>query len=165
MGRPAVAPYVRQIHIKDAALVHGDGGVYYQIRPCGTGVVDFGQLLPIVAKANPAVNLTIENDESREGSDAGASNILIELSEPEFLRGHPDLTTQELAEYFDLVRSYEERGRSGQEPDLAGYGTRPYGYREAVAYNKDSADHLRKVCAAHGLPLDSSSPANGEVGP
>ncbi|MEU6658848.1 sugar phosphate isomerase/epimerase family protein [Streptomyces sp. NPDC046821] len=157
-----VAPYVRQTHIKDAALIHGDGGVCYQMRPCGTGVVPFDELLKVIAEANPTVNLTIENDEAREpGVDPLI--MLIELYGPEFLRGHPDLTTEEFAAYHELLRSYEERVRSGAVPDLAEYAARPFGYAETVAYIKDSADHLRKVCATHGLPLETSVAQNSEV--
>lgn len=142
-----VAPFVRQTHIKDAALISGPGGVDYQMRPCGTGVIDFAELLGIVLAANPAVNLTLENDEAREPGGRGALVTLIELYHPEFLAAHPDLSTQEFAAYVELLHHYDALVRDGRRPGQDAYGARPFGYRECVAYIQDSRDHLRDALA------------------
>src|ERR1700722_2789996 len=42
-----VAPYVRQTHVKDAYVAFADGGLDFQMRPCGQGIVDFEAILPI----------------------------------------------------------------------------------------------------------------------
>ncbi len=64
-----VAPYTRQTHCKDGMLGYGGGGVDYQHRPIGTGVVDYHQILPILAAANPGLNLSIEPPQSVEDAD------------------------------------------------------------------------------------------------
>jgi len=61
----SVAPYTRQTHLRDAALLPGPGGLAYQMRPCGDGVVDFAALVPILLAASPALNLSLETDEPR----------------------------------------------------------------------------------------------------
>jgi hypothetical protein len=148
-----VAPYVRQSHIKDAAMLHGDGGLLYQMRPCGAGVVDFAELLPVLAEANPDLHLTIENDQSLTDAPRPRHRMLVEIYEPEFLAAHPDLTVEEFAAFVEMVHRYEERVAAGEVPDWAAYAALPYGYAETVTYIRDSAAHLRLVCEKAGLPL------------
>ncbi|MFB7191998.1 sugar phosphate isomerase/epimerase family protein [Streptomyces sp. NPDC056240] len=143
-----VAPYVRQTHIKDAHVAHGEDGLYYQLRPCGTGVVDFTQVIPIITGANPRVNLTLETYESYEDRPRNPEKWLLEIYDEEFLRAHPDLTTAEFAAYLKTVRDYEQRIAAGELPDLDTYARAPFGYAEAVRYIKDSAAHIREICAA-----------------
>ncbi|MDQ4504296.1 sugar phosphate isomerase/epimerase family protein [Sinomonas sp. ASV322] len=150
-----VAPYVRQTHMKDAHLAHGEGGLYYQLRPCGTGVVDFAEVLAVIARANPDVNLTIENDESQDDRPRPAEKWLIEVYDKDFLAAHPDLTVEEFAEYLDLIRSYEARIAGGDVPSLDDYAAQPFGYRETVDSILASADLLRTVCAELSLPLEA----------
>jgi sugar phosphate isomerase/epimerase len=145
-----VAPYVRQTHIKDAALSHGRGGVRYQMRPCGTGAVDFAAILPIILAANPTINLSMETDQARTPG-AVPLDMLIELYNPEFLAGHPDLSEPELAQYKALIQSYEGRIAAGTELSIDEYLAQPFGYDECVRYIHDSAKHLREVLSATGL--------------
>ncbi|QXW04969.1 MULTISPECIES: sugar phosphate isomerase/epimerase family protein [Rhodococcus] len=152
-----LAPYVRQTHIKDAAITYTSGGLGYQMRPCGTGVVDFESILPILAAANPDLTLTIENDESLADVPRERRTMLIEAYDPEFLRAHPDLTVEELAAYLEMVKTYDDAIRSGDRPNATEYASRPYGYAETVAYIQDSAQHLREICHRHNLPLDSAT--------
>ncbi|GAA3085548.1 sugar phosphate isomerase/epimerase [Kribbella aluminosa] len=146
-----VAPYVRQSHIKDARLAHGEDGLYYQLRPCGTGVVDFGEVLPIILDANPALNLTIENYESYEDRPRQPEKWLLEIYEAEFLAAHPDLTVPEFAAYLELVHRYESRIAAGELPDLETYAAQPFDYAEAVASIVGSAAHVRHICSTRNL--------------
>lgn len=148
-----VAPYVRQTHLKDGLLAFGDGGLDYQHRPCGDGVIDFDQILPILADANPALNLTIENPQAKEDQLRPASVIFIEVFEPAFLAGHPDLTVEEYAAFMQLVYDYGGRLESGEIPDRLTYAMRPYDFDAAIALIKKGAAHLRAVCVKHDLPL------------
>ncbi|SOD72596.1 sugar phosphate isomerase/epimerase [Jatrophihabitans sp. GAS493] len=148
-----VAPYVRQTHLKDGLLSFGDGGLDYQHRPCGDGVIDFGEILPILADVNPTLNLTIENPQAREDALRPASVIFIELFDPEFLAGHPDLTVGEYAAFIQLAHDYAERLAAGEIPDRLTYGARPYDFEAAIALIKKGAAHLRSVCIEKGLPL------------
>jgi len=142
-----VAPYVRQTHIKDAHVAHGKGGLYYQLRPCGSGVVDFTKVIPVIAEANPRVNLTLENYESYEDRPRPPEKWLLEVYDEDFLQAHPDLSTTELAAYLKMVHDYEERIASGELPDLDTYAKQPFGYAETVRYITDSTDHIREVCS------------------
>ncbi|MBU9147652.1 sugar phosphate isomerase/epimerase [Burkholderia multivorans] len=48
-----LAPHVRQTHIKDAYVARAPGGLDFQTRRCGEGIVDFETIIPILADANP----------------------------------------------------------------------------------------------------------------
>jgi hypothetical protein len=143
--------------VKDALIAHTEGGLMYQMRPCGTGVVDFHGVLPVVAAANPTIHLSIENDESLEDRPRPRSRMRIEIDNPDFLAGHPDLTEEEKVAYLDMVAAYEQRIANGEVPSFDEYAAQPYGYAETVKYIQDSAAHLRAVCEAHGLPLGPAS--------
>jgi sugar phosphate isomerase/epimerase len=156
-----VAPYVRQTHVKDAALAHEGGELVYQLCPCGTGVVDFDELLPILAAANPKLNLSIENDQSRDDGPR-VRRPTIEIDNPDFLAGHPDLTDEELMAYIDLVKAYDRRIAVGEAPSPSAYAAQPYGYAETVAAIQQSAAHLRSVCYTHDLPLADTHVASAE---
>lgn len=148
-----VAPYTRQTHLKDGLLSFGDGGLDYQHRPCGDGVIDFTEILPILAAANPGLNLTIENPQAHEDAERPASVIFIEVFEPEFIAAHPDVTVEEYAAFIQLVNSYGERIASGEVPDRVTYLQKPYDFDAAIALIKRGAAHLRTVCVDQGLPL------------
>ena len=139
-----VAPYVRQTHVKDVALVFGTEGVDRQPRPCGQGVIDFRAILTILAEARPDLNLSIEN------STARSAIAPIQIFDPVWLAAHPDLSIAEFAAFVQLVRQYEGRIARGEVPDVASYQAQPFGYAEAVAYIQDSAAYLRGILAEMG---------------
>lgn len=152
-----VAPYVRQTHIKDA-LIAFDGEVLdFQMRPCGDGVVDFSGILPILAAAKPDLNLSIENYESFTDRPRNPPRMIIEIADPAWLAGHPDLSVEEYAAYIRMVRDYAERIASGVVPDRKAYiawAVENYHYDETVSYITKSAAHVRGICEAKGLPLE-----------
>ena len=152
-----LAPYIRQTHVKDVYVAHAPRGLDFQLRPCGEGIVDFRAILPILAKANPALHLSIENAESTADRPRSNSHprTYIEIYEPAWLAGHPDLTVIELAAYVEAVHAYERRVCAGEVADWETYESRPFGYAEAIDYIKKSADHLRAVCAELKLPLEA----------
>lgn len=55
-----LAPHVRQTHIKDAYVARAPGGLDFQGRPCGDGIVDFAATLSILHRTNPGPNLSLE---------------------------------------------------------------------------------------------------------
>jgi hypothetical protein len=163
-----VAPYVRQTHIKDAYVGRAPGGFDFQPRACGTGVVDFPAVLSILAEANPALNLSLEINQSTDDNRRKANpRQCIQLDDPVWRAGHPDLTSEELEAYIVMVDAYERRVATGEiqnwedyEACNYGYPTyehQTYGFAEAVAYIKQSARHIRSVCAKEGIPLSTSS--------
>lgn len=162
-----VAPYVRQTHIKDAYVGRAPGGFDFQPRPCGGGIVDFATILPILAEANPALNLSLEIAQSTQDNRRQANpRQCIQIDDPIWRAGHPDLTADELDAYLGMVDAYEKRVTSGEIPNWEGYENSKYGYptyehqsygfTEAVAFIKESARHIEKVCAEKGIPLASS---------
>jgi len=163
-----VAPYVRQTHIKDAYVGRAPGGFDFQTRPVGGGIVDFGSILPILARANPELNFSLEVAASVEDKPRKANpRQCIQIDDPIWRAGHPDLNTEELDAYIAMVDAYEKRVTSGEIPDWEayeasqyGYPTyekQSYGYKEAVIFIKDSARYVERICTENGIPL--SSPA------
>jgi len=143
-----VAPYVRQTHFKDAYVAFRPGGIVLQNRPCGDGVVDFAAVVEILAAANPRLNLTIENAEPHAERTIGRTQTIVEVFDPRFLEGHPDLSVEELAAYLALVRDYEQGFGARGILDWAAYEARTFGYDESVAEIQRSASHLRTLIPA-----------------
>jgi len=148
-----VAPYTRQTHCKDGLLSFGDGGLDYQHRPIGDGVIDYNQILPILAQANPELNLTIENPQAKEDAERPASVIFIEVFDPEFIAGHPDVTVAEYAAFMQMAQAYNDRVVAGEVTDRVTYLQTPYDFDAAISLITRGAAHLRSVCVAQGLPL------------
>ncbi|GGG69395.1 sugar phosphate isomerase [Salipiger pallidus] len=159
-----LAPHIRQTHIKDAYVARAPGGLDFQGRACGEGIVDFTAILPILHGANPALNLSLEMAASCEDRPRAASpRQCIEINDPVWRAAHPDLTPEEYDAYMAMVDSYEDRIATGEIEDWAAYEARnygyasyevqPYGYPEARAYIQRSAEHIRASGAATGVPV------------
>jgi sugar phosphate isomerase/epimerase len=159
-----VAPYVRQTHIKDAYVGHATGGLDFQTRPVGRGIVDFATIIPILAKANPKMNLSLEVAASVEDKPRKANpRQCIQLDDPIWRAGHPDLNAEELDAYLALVDAFETRVSSGEIPDWETYEASQYGYptyekqtygfSQAIEFIKNSARHIETICADNGIDL------------
>lgn len=159
-----LAPFVRQTHIKDAYVGRAPGGLDFQTRPCGGGIVDFAAILPILAEANPALNLSLEVAQSVEDKRRKANpRQCIEIDDPIWRAGHPDLTKEELDAYMAMVDAYEKRVASGAVPGWEAYESSQYGYptyenqsygfSEAIRFIRKSARHIETICAEKGIAL------------
>ncbi|MGO8024077.1 sugar phosphate isomerase/epimerase family protein [Rhizobium leguminosarum] len=159
-----LAPYIRQTHVKDAYVGRAPGGLDFQTRPVGGGIVDFAAILPILAEANPALNLSLEVAQSVADKPRRANpRQCIEIDDPIWRAGHPDLTADELAAYMAMVDAYEKRVASGAVLDWEAYESSRYGYPtyevqsygfdEAIAFIRQSARHVETVCAEKGVAL------------
>jgi sugar phosphate isomerase/epimerase len=152
-----LAPYVRQTHIKDAALFFDPLGIRFQMRPNGQGAVDLADILPLLHAHNPALNLSLEIAESRPGGRAPVITTAratgVALYDPEWVAGHPDLTASELAAWLSLVQKCEDRVAEGVSLAAADYEARTYGDDEAWTWVADSAEYVRAVAAAAGIEL------------
>lgn len=146
-----VGPHVRQTHLKDFALMFVEDGILRQARPCGQGVVDYDTILPLLYKQNPALNLTIENSSVH-------SRGLIDIWEPVWMAAHPDLPPAEVAQYFRLVKEWENRAARGETPTFDAYEAGPHDYDHMVRFIKESAAHVRAVCERHELTSARTSP-------
>lgn len=147
-----LAPYVRQTHIKDGSVTHCPGGVAFQLRVAGRGMVDFKQILPILAAANPDLNLSIENDEVRDGPP-WTHQMLVELYDPQFLAGHPDLTVEEFGAFMQMVREFDEQIARGERETWEQIAQQPAGADDVIDRIRASAAYLRQVCETAKLPL------------
>ncbi|WP_313614692.1 sugar phosphate isomerase/epimerase family protein [Agrobacterium sp.] len=159
-----VAPYVRQTHIKDAYVAHATGGLDFQTRPVGRGIVDFATIIPILARANPNLNLSLEVAASVEDKPRKANpRQCIEIDDPVWRAGHPDLNAEELEAYLAMVAAFEKRVALGEIPDwesyeAANYGyptyeAQAYGFKQAIGFIKNSAHYIETVCAENGIDL------------
>jgi len=154
-----VAPYVRQMHLKDTALFHGDRGVLFQMRPNGEGVVDLDELLPLLQQANPGLNLSLEVASARPIPAVGSGSptrLEISLYDPEWLAGHPDLTVEELAAFLGLVQEFELRARAEGLPDYDTWAGRAFGHDEAMDYVRTCIRNVRAAAGRTGVELETA---------
>jgi sugar phosphate isomerase/epimerase len=156
-----LAPYIRQTHIKDAYVARAPGGLDFQTRACGEGIVDFASILPILASANPVLNLSLEITQSAADRPRRANpRQCIEIDDPVWRAAHPDLTKEELEAYMAMVDAYELRIRSGEIPDWEAYEAAQYGYptyqqqsyrfAEALMFIERSARHVSALSPRSG---------------
>ncbi len=159
-----LAPYIRQTHIKDALVARAPGGLDFQPRTCGTGIVDFAAILPILAGADPDLNLSLEIAQSAaDNRRQPHPRQCIQIDDPVWRAGHPDLMPEELEAYLAMVDAFERRIAAGEveswesyERSRYGYPTyerQSYGFDEAIGFITDSASHIERLCAEMGLPL------------
>ncbi|MFO1143347.1 MAG: sugar phosphate isomerase/epimerase family protein [Amaricoccus sp.] len=160
-----LAPHIRQTHMKDALVARAPGGLDFQPRTCGTGVVDFAAILPIIAEANPGVNLSLEIAQSTADKPRQAwPRQCIEIDDPAWRAGHQDLTPEELAAYMAMVDALEARIAAGEVESWESYEAsrygwpsyerQAYGFDAAVDFIRESVRHIEGVCASQGLPLE-----------
>lgn len=165
-----VAPFVRQTHIKDAYVARAPGGLDFQGRPCGEGIVEFAAILPILYEANPDLNLSLEMVASCTDKPRGPNpRQCIQIDDPIWRAAHPDLTSEELDAYRSLVDGYDLRVTSGEIENWVDYETRHYGYptyadqsygfQEAISFIKKSSAHVRRLCQTAGIDLGPASMA------
>ncbi|ADU68528.1 sugar phosphate isomerase/epimerase family protein [Pantoea sp. At-9b] len=159
-----LARWVRQTHIKDAYIGRAPGGLDFQPRPCGSGIVDFAAILPLLAEANPDLHLSLEIAQSSDDKRRAANpRQCIQIDDPLWRAGHPDLTAEELEAYFAMLNAYEKRVMAGEIPDWASYESANYGYpsyehqhygfEQALGFIQQSASHIRSICAEKGIVL------------
>lgn len=153
-----LAPYVRQTHIKDAALFFDPAGIRFQMRPNGQGAVDLNEILPVLYAHNPQLNLSLEIAEPRA---AGAEPLItgrratgIALYDPDWVAGHPDLTTGELAAWLKLAQEFEDRVVDGSILGPDDYEARTYGVEQAWQWVEESSAYVHEVAAANGIPIE-----------
>ncbi|KHL94504.1 sugar phosphate isomerase [Paenibacillus sp. IHB B 3415] len=152
-----LAPYVRQSHIKDAYLELTDGGVYQRAMPGeGNGAVDFRAVLTELNRYNPDVTLSFEAQVSRNGRIPGEP-MLIEIYDPEWIQGHPDLTREDYAAYYELARNYTEGIRSGEFKSWQTLNAERFEEEEAVQAVVSSRIYMDRLCRELGIKREGVS--------
>ncbi|MET3289457.1 UNVERIFIED_CONTAM: sugar phosphate isomerase/epimerase [Brevibacillus sp. OAP136] len=145
-----IAPYVRQTHLKDGYVELIDEGAYYQQRMCGSGVVDFKAVFTELNKYNPDLTITIECDTPRLGAVKGEPHFL-EIYNPDWIAGHPDLSREEFAAYFELARDYTERIHKGMVKSWQKLHAENFEYPEAIQAIAFSKQHIEGICKELGI--------------
>lgn len=151
-----LAPFVRQTHIKDAYVARAAGGLDFQPRACGEGIIDFRTILPILRDQSPARTLSLEICQSTDDRPRAAHpRQCIQIDDPLWRAGHPDLTLEEQDAYLDLIDQFERRIDTGEieswesfEARNYGYPTynmQNYGYSEAIEFIQRSCLHIREL--------------------
>lgn len=160
MTAERIGPFVRQSHIKDAALFHNQHGVLFQMRPVGDGVVDFGTIIPLLHKHNPNQNLSLEIRSAPEPPITTPPTPIasideirtgIELYDPAWIAGHPDLNATEFAAYVKLIHDYEAKVARGERASFQDYRDAHYDVDSAWEWVDASVAHLRSVMTAASI--------------
>ena len=153
-----LAPFVRQTHIKDAYVARAPGGLDFQPRACGEGIVDFAEVLPILRTQNPELNFSLEICQSTDDKPRVAyPRQCIQIDDPVWRAGHPDLTIEEREAYLDLVEKFERRIECGEVETWESFETRnfgypayrmqEYGFLEALKFIEKSGWYIRELLA------------------
>ncbi len=145
-----VAPYMRQTHVRDAALFFTDEGICRMLAPCGQGVIDWSELLGALLREAPRMCLSIE------GVMGGRFQLPLSIYDPLWHAGHPDLTTSEFAEVVRLTRDYESRVAQGLVRSRESLAL-PVDPVERLDFITTSASYLRQELA--NLSHQQSVPA------
>ena len=108
------APYTRMSHLRDIALWPTSAGYLRFVVPFGEGLIDWPSVWTALAGA-PLSMVTIE------GLEPGGlrSRKPVDVADPAWIAGHPDLDPGEVAALTALAESYRERAEAGACPDLA----------------------------------------------
>ena len=71
------------------------------------------------------------------------------------MAAHPDLPAAEVARFFRLVKGWENRAARGETPTFDEYEAGPHDYDHMVRFIKESAAHVRAICARIGLDSEA----------
>ena len=136
---------MRATHVRDAALFFRPSGIARVLAPCGEGVIDWERLLAPLAGRDLMLSVEGIVDPERAEMD-------LQVHDPAWQAGHPDLTVAEAFEVVRLTTTYAERVARG---DAAGWEElhSPVGEHESLDFIDRSARHLRAVLASAGLPI------------
>ncbi|MEU4564230.1 TIM barrel protein [Actinoplanes sp. NPDC023936] len=133
-----VAPYVRQSHIRDVALIRTATGIGRFLVPVGRGVVDWDELLTVLVTECPDATLSIEGDFPHAWRTETEMTLFV--NDPVWRAAHPDLTDAELASVVDLISpSFDEEALRA-----------PLSEEQALDFITTSAASLRQHLAGLG---------------
>ncbi|BBH69078.1 sugar phosphate isomerase [Actinoplanes sp. OR16] len=132
-----VAPYVRQSHLRDVALLRNGAGVGRFLVPIGRGCIDWDELLGILLKECPHATLSIEGDFPHAGRQE--TEMTLYLDDPIWRAAHPDLTDEELASVVALEGGHDEEALRA-----------PLSEEQALDFITTSAAELRRRLTALG---------------
>ncbi|TVY07576.1 sugar phosphate isomerase/epimerase family protein [Paenibacillus cremeus] len=96
-----VAPYVKNVHLKEYAIYTSEEGYRLVRKPLGQGVIDFPELMRIFSEVNPQMTMSIEHGalEARH----------VRVLQEDFWTEYPERTARQLTR---LLRFVEDHARS-----------------------------------------------------
>jgi len=112
-----VAPYVHLTHAKDAIVAFCDEGIVRQGKPVGGGVVDFPEILPVLAEYSPDLPLSIEDHKWL---------FKARIFEEAWIAKNPDLTSHELGRVVRLAWATQRRLDAGEMESIEAYEAVPF---------------------------------------
>jgi sugar phosphate isomerase/epimerase len=144
-----VAPYVHLTHMRDVILYQTPGGLARQIRCCGDGIIDWAQVLSILADSNPRLNLTVENVDRRK-------DTAIPFSDPRWRATDPNLSDDELQQLLSAADDAADQMQRGELPTPdAYYPDRTLTAEEQIEFIRRCHRHLRR--AAQKVPASRAT--------
>ena len=112
-----LAPYTHLTHAKDGLLRLCDAGLVRQGMPPGMGSVEWETILPILAQAQPQIDLCIEDHKRL---------WYAQIFDEDWLRDHPDMTRYEMGQLVRLAWKTAKKDAQGLYPDMTAYEQIPY---------------------------------------
>lgn len=112
-----VAPYTHQMHAKDCIVYFGEHGIIRQVRPAGTGIVDFPQIFDIIKDYCPDLHVQIEDHKGL---------MHLNYYDPEWIALHPEIDLTEAMKLMQYAGITQKRIDSGELEDPITYEIPPY---------------------------------------
>ena len=130
-----LAPWVLCTHIKDAVLAFTPRGLCWQARPVGSGILPMTDMLAILIRSNPHLNLSIE---------LHPRTYDLPIYDRKWLAYFPDLRPASLAAVVRLAALCEARYAEGSLPRPAAVEEIPWASRD-LDWLPSSMGYLRSV--------------------
>ena len=129
-------PYIRTTHLKDTCIYPTDEGYnWLGGAPLGRGLVDLPRIVDMLYRANPAINLNIE--------DSGGF-IAIPFYDAAFLQSFTDRTPQHMAQLTHYLWRGDQQVRAGLHPRPE--ESKAINWAEVIpARLQYNADYLRRL--------------------
>lgn len=131
-----LAPFIHMTHCKDGILYFTEEGIVQQLRPVGSGIIDWKKTITLLGKYSPDLHLSFE--------DYRAEN-LIRLYDPEWRRHFPDLTHDDILTFERLAKGCEKRIANGEIIGVEDFNNLPFTDEDRLESYKEGAAYLRNI--------------------
>lgn len=133
-----LAPRVLSTHVKDAVLAFTPRGLCWQARPVGLGILPIPEMINVLARANPSLNLSIE---------LHPRTYDLPIYDPTWLEFFPGIEPSALAAAVRLAALSEERFAKGALPRPDVVEAMPWAERD-LDWLDSSVAYLKSVVGA-----------------
>lgn len=134
-----VAPYTHQMHAKDCVVYFTPQGLMRQVKPSGTGLVDFPAIMDIMMQHDSEMHIQIEDHKGL---------MPLNLYEAHWLEMHPELQLAEVMKLVEAARRFEAQVERGEMPPPEDYEQVPYGEQREERLSQ-SIRYLRRQLARY----------------